>query len=721
MTQPMLIAPYKTGLDTDLEPWMAPADSFSSINNIHVHHGYLEKRSGYRLFGNLIPDGVTVVINNVTQANPGVITTAAPHLASTGDKLFITAVTGMTEINDKIFTIIVLTPTTFSIDLDTTTLTAYAGAGTMAITSTITDRVMGITRYIQPAGTKTTLAFNTVRAFSYNTASDLFVQLDVANIMAGGENDYIWSANWQSGGGTNRFYFTNGLEEVTPLAANPVNGIRYFEQAAPAITTPFNPILGTGPPQRNLVGALLIFSLGQRLVVLNTHEYNAVSTSNFPQRARWSARQDPSNWDDVTAGGGGFTDAATGDQIISARVLQNQIIVFFTNSIWTLIPTSNPSTGAFRWKKLNSFRACDAKMGSVAYANHVLAVGERGVTSTDGIKTLRIDDRIEEFTTDTINVGQFQKVFCERSYAHKRWWTLFSGVISDENDSALIYDDGSKSYNTYSININCLGYGNLSRNFTLADFTIANGFINQDGQEMTLQDYGDNTLQSYFWQDNSEIFLGGDLNGSIYGMESDGDDYGTAIESELFTASWNPFKEEGRECQLNFIDIFLDTDTSTKATVEFYKDTDIYPYASQEIDFLPDLGFISTIIDASQTNPVNINAPNHGLSTGSIIYIYGVEGMSINSGETAPSYTITNVDEDNFTLDGIDGTILNPYTGGGAAYLRRFYRSKSWKRAYGGGIGFQHRIKFTSNASDQPFRIHAMKPSFKAVGGRTIN
>lgn len=715
--KPLLIAPFKTGLDTDMESWLTPADSFRELDNIHIKHGYLQKREGYRPFGFLIPMGATVNISGVTQANPGVVTTAAAHGYSTGDKVFITSVGGMTSINNKIFTITVTAADKFSIDLNTTDLSAYTVGGTTALTSTTTDRVMGITRYIESNGAKTTLAFNARRAYRFDTASDIFVQLDVANIFNSGEYDYVWSANWQSGGGTNRLYFTNGTAG-TPAASPTVDGIRYYDGTTdPNNTVAFNPTLGSGPPVRTLVGAKLIFSLGQRLIVLNTYEYDTSSTDNFPQRARWCAKQDPSNWDDVTAGGGGFTDAATGDQIISARAIQNQIIVFFTNSVWSLLPTSDPNR-AFRWKKINNFRACDGKMATIGYDRYALAFGVRGITATDGVETRRIDQRIEDFTTDNINVDEFQKVFCERSYGKTRTWTLYNDVETsdNENNKALIHDDNSAAFSTYTIDMNCLGYGNFSQDFGLDDFTVANGL------DLSLDDFGEEDLFSYFWQDNHEILLGGDLNGGVYVMETDGDDYGSSISSTFTTNSWNPFKSDGIECQLSYIDLYIDTNFNTRGRIDFYKDTDTAPYASQEMDFLPNLNFVSSIINATTANPVSINSPEHGLTTGDIIYIYGVRGMiEINSGESGDSYTVTVIDSDNFTLNGIDGSAFSTYTGGGNVYLKKFYRTKTWKRLHAGGIGFQHRITFTSEGVDRPFKIHSFKPYFKPIGRRSID
>jgi len=720
MPDSLLIAPFRTGLDTDQEPWNAPIDSFSTLDNIHIKHGYLQKREGYKKFADLESMSGTVAITGVSQANPGVVTTGIAHGYSTGDKIYIASVGGMTEINNKIFEITVLSPTTFSIGIDTTSLSAYTVGGTCALTDPTTDRVMGLSRYIDGSGAKVTLAYNARRAYRYSTVTNTFVQLDVADIFSSGENDFIWDANWQAEDLANRLYFTNGIAG-TPSGAATLDGIRYFDDATPAITTPFNPVLSPPAPatQRILDGAKFIFSLGQRLIVLFTYEYDAgtASTSTFPQRARWCSKQNPSNWDDVTAGGGGYTDAATGDHIISARAIQNQIIVFFTNSVWTLIPTSDPNR-AFKWQKINNFRACEGKMATVGYDRYATALGVRGITATDGVETRRVDERISDFTTDMININQFKKVFCERSYNEKRWWTLFNKkeTIGDENEAALIYDDDSGAYSTYTIDMNCLGYGNLSIDYALDDFTIENN-LNE-----SLDEYSDESLLSYFFLDNQEVFLGGDIYGSIYELERGADDNGESIESVFLTAAWNPYKEQNREARLLYIDIFLDTDVKTKGEVEFYKDTDETPYKIQEMDFLPNLRFITSINSATQTNPVSVEAPDHGLSTGDEVYIYGVEGMEdINSGEASEAYIVTIVDSNNFTLDGIDGTSYDAFTTGGGIYRKIFYKTKTWKRFFSGAIGFQHKIKFSSNGANTPFRIHGIQPSFRPLGKREAN
>jgi hypothetical protein len=492
--QPQLIAPFVTGIDTDVEPWIAPPDSFQEANNVHVRHGVIEKRPGYRVFAQTKTMSSTLTITGITQANPGVVTVAAIGALVNGDTVFISGVTGMTQVNNGVYTVAGIAGSTFQLSgVNTSGYGAYVAAGTAQIVSNATDRVMGIYRFLQADNTYVTLAFNTTRANRYDGTSNAFVPLDAAPIMSGSATDFIWATNWQSTDVVNRLYFTNGKA----YDGSTLDGIRYYDGSGTGnFTTAFRPSLGGG---RTLYGGKLLFVIKQRLVVLNTYEFNGATTSNFPQRARWCQAQGPSNWDDLVAGGGGFVDAPTGEQIISARSLQDQLVVFFTNSVWTLRPVSDPAL-PFRWDKINDFRACDGKMASVGYDRYVIALGVRGITATDGVETRRIDHRIEEFTTDEVNVDAFTKVFCIRSFANLRWWTLFPPVEETENKSALIYDDESTAFTTYSINMNCLGYGNFSEDFGLNDFDAAHNL------DINLLEAGDDNLLDYFWQDNKKLF-----------------------------------------------------------------------------------------------------------------------------------------------------------------------------------------------------------------------
>lgn len=699
---PMLVAPFITGLDTDVEPWLSPPDSFRSADNVHIRHGYIEKRAGYQRFGQLKSTAAPIHISNITRSLNGVVTTAINHGYKTGDRVYISNITCMTELNNRIFTITVKSLNAFKININTVPYADYTGSGIVALIIDDADRVMGIYPFLASDGTREGLAFNTKRANIYDGVLNDYLPLDFADIMSGTDSDYIWVANWQSTDVVNRLYFTNGKA----WNGSDLDGIRYYDGKS-YTTAGFRPSLGGG---RILYGGKLLFVLKQRLIVLNTYEKNGTTIANYPQRARWCQAQGPSNWDDLTSGGGGFVDAPTGDQIISARSLSDQIIVFFTNSTWSLRPVSNPAL-PYRWDKINDHRACDGKMASITYDRSVIALGVRGITATDGMETKRVDQRIESFVSDTINVDAFSKVFCERSYANLRWWTLYPPVMSRENAGALIYDDKSTAFTTYTIPLNCLGFGNYSKDLCLDNFTKSNEL------DISLEKAGESTLMDYFWQDNQEPLLGGNCRGTVFALEQGSSDDGKAIATNMLSASWNPFQAEGLEAQLSYIDLYIDTHEKTTITVDFYKDDMDDPYISRQMDFLPNLHYVENIQNIHQTNPCLVNSANSGLQTSDQIYIYNALGMQeINGGP----YTVTCIDANHVTLNGIDATGFSAFTGGGNIYRRAFYKTKAWKRVFGGGIGYEHRIRITSSGTNCPFRFHAFKPYFKPRGKRTI-
>jgi hypothetical protein len=70
-------------------------------------------------------------ITQVTQANPGVVTTTSPHGYSTGDRVYIRDVGGMAAINNVTYLITVTGTTTFSIGVDTSAFGTFTSGGTV--------------------------------------------------------------------------------------------------------------------------------------------------------------------------------------------------------------------------------------------------------------------------------------------------------------------------------------------------------------------------------------------------------------------------------------------------------------------------------------------------------------------------------------------------------------------------------------------------------------
>lgn len=794
--QPFLIAPFSTGLDTDQEPWLLPADAFNDIENGHIHHGYIEKRHGYRELAQMVHGRD---ISAATTANPAVFTVASATGLSDGLTVTLRFMAGGTwgNLNNLDYTIDNLSGTTFELldsdgnSVDGSGLGTYtASSGELCIYPA--ERIMGIFRYISSDNTRETLVSDTSRVGLYNTTNEVIDPFELrdsggtlynnADVWTSGDTDYIWACNWQAAGLVNRVYFTNGKEYTSGSPGT--DGIVYYDGTANEVDQ-FLPSLNSTD---TLYGAKMLFAVRQRLLALYTFEYNGSSTSSYPQRLRWCAAQDPTNWDDTTPGGGGFVDAPTGEQIISARQVQDIIIVHMSDSVWALRPVPNPSL-PFRWEKINSFRSCDGRMASTGFDKFSVAIGSRGITASNLQDSQRIDDRIHDFVEEEINQAQFQKVFGERSYANERTWFLYPKDDSTDANAALIIDDDSRSFAKYLIDMNVLGHGSFSQDLAAQDFTAANNL------DIAAQDLTDETASSWFWSDGNELLFGGNTTGRIFVMETLGDDDGTAIPFYLKSAAWNPLREEGSEVQFGYIDIYFNSDQKTVIKIEFFKDDDEVPYKSAEMNLLPDLGYYSdinlivpnadpstgftvssqghgrsagdevyfygirgaefyndvewmvgatitedsftvdtditgygyAITNITQASPPVVTSAAHGLSDGDVIYIVNVSGMTEVNGEI---FIVANTDTNTFELQGADSTGYTAYSSGGYAFLdyqsdgqifaRRFYKTKVWKRAYAGAVGYNHSIDITSVDNNEPLVISAFKPFFKRMSRRSI-
>jgi hypothetical protein len=75
-----------------------------------------------------VPD-VTRTISAITKASPGKITTSANHGFSTGDKIYLDSIGGMTELNDTVVTITVVDADEFTIGVNTSSYTTFTTGG----------------------------------------------------------------------------------------------------------------------------------------------------------------------------------------------------------------------------------------------------------------------------------------------------------------------------------------------------------------------------------------------------------------------------------------------------------------------------------------------------------------------------------------------------------------------------------------------------------------
>lgn len=202
---------------------------------------------------------------------------------------------------------------------------------------------------------------------------------------------------------------------------------------------------------------------------------------------------------------------------------------------------------------------------------------------------------------------------------------------------------------------------------------------------------------------------------------------------------FNPYQAQGKQFKISFIDFQMDSNefipSIPAVTVQLF----VNSYLGEQANLLTgnqellNSSLLSGVIaGAEKTNPCLIYSPGHSLETGTVIYIANVQGMTnLNSA----NYTITVVDANHFSLDGIDATGFGTYTTGGIwnalPVLGTRYQSGSkyaWYRFYSTNYGQYLRVAITyDDALMNQIATHQTSMELNAMnfwfreGGRLIN
>lgn len=222
-----------------------------------------------------------------------------------------------------------------------------------------------------------------------------------------------------------------------------------------------------------LLGGLLMVPYKGRMVVLSTIEGNNTLSPplRFEQRARWS--QNGTSWhggiawrDDIP-GNGGFDDAATNEMIIAAEFIKDNLIVYFERSTWQLVYTGN-EVQPFTWFRINAELGAESSSTAVRFDNGILALGNVGIHTCNGVNVQRIDEIIPD---EIFNIHNGQdgpkRASAIRDYYQE---IVYFSIPSDRNNtpdsagkkffpnSMLIYNYRNQSFSSFDDCATCFGY-----------------------------------------------------------------------------------------------------------------------------------------------------------------------------------------------------------------------------------------------------------------------
>jgi hypothetical protein len=473
-----LIAPFQSGLRTNLRPWIIPEDAFAVLNNAYVFRGRVRKRFGGKLTGFGAPDSLHAPF--FSRLSVSVDTTdgsgdTTPGVMVPGNQFNIGQAF---TIGPEIFTIVVdgtpgvmLTTGASTVHTFDTTTGAFVIHGAAPGTEVFwypALPVMGIAIYENdsPILDEPTVAWDTEFMYEYNTS--FWERIAGSPVWKGTNLKFFWAYNWTGLPGTNFMYITN-FNATVPVPSVSDDPMWYWTGSA---FFNFSDVTTFDAADDFVASAKIIVAFHNSLLLLYTIEQTAGPTNTgFPNRCRFSANaQDPTNptsWlqqQSVGWVGGGFIDAATSEAIVTAEFIKDRLIVYFERSTWEIVWTGN-GADPFRWQKINTELGADSTFSAVPFDKHVLAIGNVGVHACNGSNVERIDENIPDnvFQIGFRNDG-IERIHGIRDYfAECVYWTFPS---DNENffftypNQVLVYNYRNQTWAYNDDSITAFGYWN---------------------------------------------------------------------------------------------------------------------------------------------------------------------------------------------------------------------------------------------------------------------
>lgn len=475
-TQPFLISNFRTGLDQELEPWLLMDDAFTELNNYRTYRGVVTPRQGIqgfaqggrstakneqsRIYTTTTNEAVADTNQTFTHTlanvpvRPGSVTFSEDGGDSSTDDGtggFPTSATGFSA--------------GATIDYMTGAVSATwdSGAPTNPVvtyTAANGNPVMGIFNFITATNTRTLVVVSTDQFNVYNASTNRF---DTIAFDGGGTAAAPTGNASQFFSGT-MYPLKNGNPRLIMVNDVGGNGIYSYDG------TDIDLLQDSGdygaPSWATLGSALHVFYYNERLVLIRPRDG---SGTIYPHRIAWTGINDSSgNGDDFNAPGAGFIDIPTEHFITAASRLRNSIIIWTTESIWELTLTDDIDL-PFRIKQLGDAeaRGAQAPFSGITWFGEAAAVGNFGLTGTDGRQAFRIDNKIPNFSRDRMaglpsssSFNPFELISAGTVFEDDQFWWLYpdiNEVSKTNNTNVLAHNFVEESWSIYDLELTRMG------------------------------------------------------------------------------------------------------------------------------------------------------------------------------------------------------------------------------------------------------------------------
>lgn len=498
-----LIAPFETGLQLNMKPWLIMDDAFETLQNAYVWRGRVRKRFGSKYTGNAAPTAAEIPLYSrlgiALTGGPGVgITSPLPVVVAVG------TVPGARFHQGQMF----------SIANVTFTVTHAAGVGNMLRSDNSgevatydiatgnysiridahpntqvyfypAEPVMGITQYnTGPINDHPSYIFDTQFVYLYNNR---WLRTAPALVFHGDDTEFFWGANYiEETTGTKALFVTNFN---ATLGAGPFPNDDPIYYLAGGVWTAFSPTVIPGNPQFTIVQARIIVNFKSRLIFLNTIERETpaagVATNRaYPNRCRFSkyggnATSANSFIEPGLVGyeGGGYIDAPTDQSIISAQFIKDRLIVYFERSTYELAYTGNQMV-PFVWQKLNTELGSQSTFSTVPFDTEILTCGNTGFHTCNGSNVARMDGKIPDLVFDEINsdLTNTNRICSIRDYFSETVYWSFRDNLSTANalypNKILLYNYRNQTWALIDEQVTAFGYFEQVTGISWAGYTM---------------------------------------------------------------------------------------------------------------------------------------------------------------------------------------------------------------------------------------------------------
>lgn len=482
-TQRFLIANYATGLETDIKPFLLPEDAFSDIQNLYVWRSRVIKRLGSALlFGNT-PSATNPQLISRLRINIDKTDAFGNAMGNVPGKQYNQG--QMFSIGDQLFTVaepgapILMLNTGIGTGTFDTTPSGMGGTGAYVFTGVTPDTDV----YFYPAqpvmGFATLQSNSSINFERYIAFDTQFAYEFISSVgwrrftvgpttWTGSDSDFFYSSMYRSVTSSDLALFTTNFVQA--------DGIRYLTESDSTwhqLTVSYST-----SPNTNIITALIVIQFKGRLLLFNTWENPGAATpTQYANRCRYSQIGDPTSataWYDAAFGvygKGGFIDAPTQQEIISAQVFRDRMIVYFERSTWELVYTNN-EIQPFRWQNINIELGSESTFSLIPFDKGIMGIGGVGVHTTNGMNVSRIDDKILDYVFQISNSNSGpQRVQGIRDYQNElAYWAV--PVVDTVNpdvkypNQMLVYNYKNDSWATWDDSITALGYINFNNNLS---------------------------------------------------------------------------------------------------------------------------------------------------------------------------------------------------------------------------------------------------------------